>query len=240
MILSINELISYGKFSNTPLPTITEGADKEDWHMTSKQNLRADNVQAVTMAALNLFYKNGIDKTTINDIAALAGVSKMSVFRYYATKADIVVATTKEFFKYMDEHFMKNSSSNDDALLTGMGLVENYLSTYYHLIDAHIEFANYLCEVMLFFSKQSKPYHFPKDDLLEEYWIKALERGMRDKTIAPIPNYETSHHTIHNLFMGVNLRLYLKNKSLSDPDTVHEVKDQTRRIIDMIIKYLAP
>jgi AcrR family transcriptional regulator len=42
-------------------------------------------------AALALFIERGYDATTIDDIAAAAGMSQRSVFRYFATKEDIVV-----------------------------------------------------------------------------------------------------------------------------------------------------
>ncbi|WBB96439.1 TetR family transcriptional regulator [Solwaraspora sp. WMMA2080] len=64
--------------------------------MTGKQpNLRERTRRAVqrdiTEAALQLFVSRGYDATTIDDIAAAVGMSQRSVFRYFATKEDIVV-----------------------------------------------------------------------------------------------------------------------------------------------------
>lgn len=42
-------------------------------------------------AALELFAERGYDSTTIDDIAAAVGMSQRSVFRYFATKEEIVV-----------------------------------------------------------------------------------------------------------------------------------------------------
>ena len=42
-------------------------------------------------AALALFVSRGYDATTIDDIAAAVGMSQRSVFRYFATKEEIVV-----------------------------------------------------------------------------------------------------------------------------------------------------
>ena len=46
-------------------------------------------------AALNLFVSRGYDATTIDDIAAAVGMSPRSVFRYFATKEEIVVGKLK-------------------------------------------------------------------------------------------------------------------------------------------------
>jgi AcrR family transcriptional regulator len=45
----------------------------------------------IAEAALQLFVSRGYDATTIDDIAAAVGMSQRSVFRYFATKEDIVV-----------------------------------------------------------------------------------------------------------------------------------------------------
>lgn len=39
--------------------------------------------------ALDLFTRNGFDTTTVDDIAAAAGIGRRTVFRYYASKNDI-------------------------------------------------------------------------------------------------------------------------------------------------------
>jgi AcrR family transcriptional regulator len=41
--------------------------------------------------AMNLFLEKGFDATTVDDIAAAAGISRRSFFRYFGTKEDIVL-----------------------------------------------------------------------------------------------------------------------------------------------------
>ncbi len=45
----------------------------------------------IANAAMRLFVDRGFETTTIDDIAAAAGMSRRSVFRYFATKEEIVV-----------------------------------------------------------------------------------------------------------------------------------------------------
>jgi AcrR family transcriptional regulator len=52
---------------------------------------------ALTSAAAELFASRGIDATTIDDIAARAGVSKGSFYHYFRTKAQILTAVRTRF-----------------------------------------------------------------------------------------------------------------------------------------------
>ena len=51
---------------------------------------RADTHARVEQAALDLFTLRGFDPVIIDDIAAAAGTSRRTFFRYFATKADAV------------------------------------------------------------------------------------------------------------------------------------------------------
>ncbi|MFF9813566.1 TetR family transcriptional regulator [Streptomyces sp. NPDC014006] len=53
-----------------------------------KRQLVADEL---TQAALTLLARDGFDAVTVDEIAAAAGVSKRTFFRYFASKEDVVV-----------------------------------------------------------------------------------------------------------------------------------------------------
>jgi mycofactocin system transcriptional regulator len=46
--------------------------------------------RAVARAALDLFWSQGYDETTVDDIAAAVGVSRRTFFRYYESKREVV------------------------------------------------------------------------------------------------------------------------------------------------------
>ena len=63
--------------------------------MTEPSSLWARSRQAayaeITQIAMQLFLTKGFEQTTIDEIAATAGISRRSFFRYFGTKEDIVL-----------------------------------------------------------------------------------------------------------------------------------------------------
>jgi AcrR family transcriptional regulator len=53
---------------------------------------RLQTRRAIQEHALRLFLEHGYDATTVADVAAAADVSSMTVFRYFPTKEDLVLA----------------------------------------------------------------------------------------------------------------------------------------------------
>ena len=56
-----------------------------------QEELRAQNKQRVLDEALKCFYYEGIERTKVATIAQKAGVTSMSVYRYYGDKENIVL-----------------------------------------------------------------------------------------------------------------------------------------------------
>src|SRR5262245_30659081 len=59
-----------------------------DWRARKKAETR----RALQEHALRLFVEHGYEATTVERIAAAAGVSHMTFFRYFPTKEDVVAA----------------------------------------------------------------------------------------------------------------------------------------------------
>ena len=56
-----------------------------------RERMRATVRAEVSEVALRLFAEQGFDRTTVDQIAAEAGLSRASLFRYFGTKEDIVL-----------------------------------------------------------------------------------------------------------------------------------------------------
>ena len=58
--------------------------------MTEAATLRGDTRARVEQVALDLFARKGFEQVIIDDVAAAAGISRRTFFRYFGTKADAV------------------------------------------------------------------------------------------------------------------------------------------------------
>jgi AcrR family transcriptional regulator len=67
---------------------VTEPLPDADWRERKKTATR-DRIRA---GALRLFHEQGYDATTVEQIAAAAGVSHMTFFRYFPTKEDVALS----------------------------------------------------------------------------------------------------------------------------------------------------
>lgn len=61
-----------------------------------RERMRATIRAEVTQVALRLFIEQGFDRTTVDQIAAEAGLSRASLFRHFGTKEDIVLVDLEE------------------------------------------------------------------------------------------------------------------------------------------------
>jgi AcrR family transcriptional regulator len=67
--------------------------------MTQESGLRArkklQTRQAISMAALGLFYARGFESVTMAEVAKAAGVARMTLFNYFPTKEALVLAPAR-------------------------------------------------------------------------------------------------------------------------------------------------
>jgi AcrR family transcriptional regulator len=66
---------------------------------------------ALQQAAYRLFRKNGYGNTTVDDIAAAAGVSTRTYYRYFRSKEDVVLGPLEDALEHYREILAEHSAS---------------------------------------------------------------------------------------------------------------------------------
>lgn len=89
-------------------------------------NLRQRTREVVRLqvadTAFELFVRNGYEQTTVDDIAAAAGISRRSFFRYFSGKEEVVLLRLREHEERMRETLGQHSTDAGDWAAMRMAL----------------------------------------------------------------------------------------------------------------------
>ncbi|SHO49770.1 TetR/AcrR family transcriptional regulator [Desulfopila aestuarii] len=81
-------------------------------HLT-REAKKKKTKKAILAAAVELFSINGFEKTSISQLAKTAGVGKGTVYSYFKTKQDLLLAFCEDELEYIHEQL--NTRTNQDA-----------------------------------------------------------------------------------------------------------------------------
>lgn len=89
----------------------------------STNDVPVDTRSAIIRAAERCIQRHGFRKTTIDDIASEARMSRPSVYRYFADREDLLLAVMNEHSQALTERarqFINKHSSVEDGLVEGL------------------------------------------------------------------------------------------------------------------------
>lgn len=92
-----------------------------------RERRRRETHAEISEAALSLFEQQGVENTTVDDIAAAAGISPRTFFRYFDTKEQAVLTLHRRFDEAIDNWLSDMSATTP--------LLEQIESIYSQVID---------------------------------------------------------------------------------------------------------
>lgn len=78
--------------------------------------------ETIISAAKELFYENGYQTTTMEDIAAAAEVSKGTLYLYFDSKDELYISVVLEGFQIIDEKLAEITASDADLVEKGRSM----------------------------------------------------------------------------------------------------------------------
>ncbi len=88
-------------------------------NMAAKKIIKSEKREQILLAAISVFTKNGINNSTIRDIALSADVGKGTIYEYFKNKNEIISQAYRYFMSMFDtgiEDIVLKSSSGKDKL----------------------------------------------------------------------------------------------------------------------------
>lgn len=190
----------------------------------------------VIIAAKVVFSEKSIEKATMLDIALKAEVGVASVYRYYTTKIELVMAVAKDYWE-RELYF-------DDALLFGTGIEQTtqIMDELYQRLIKNPEmllFMDQLDAYMISCENSNYPMEVYKEMMASNIsrLSRVIEKGKQDGTIRQDIQSEEAGNTCVDLFIALAQKLVIKEQ-------LFNVKATTGTYIalevykEMIIRYL--
>ena len=158
---------------------------------------KAETRRAITVAAVNLFSEKGYEKTSIEDIARVAGIGKATIYTYFSTKEEI-------FMSYGDEELEDSFAQFKDPQFAEGKLIDQLLEFFmikFRFITHNREFGRQLLREMIFpktANEKAKEHDKRYFDILENLFRTAQQRG---ELAGELDMFHLSVH-FYSLYLG--------------------------------------
>lgn len=183
----------------------------------SLDEIRRNNKKRVTEAALSCFVERGIFNTKISTVAKTAGLTERSVYRYFESKADLVLEAALLFWDSNVKRAEAVYSSSGVTALDGAHQVKEVLLAYSRLYFTDNKKLIFIheAEIYLFHEKGGE---YKNKSPLEPYkssnapLSKAIRRGIEDGTVRRDADLESLYHSAYDSLLGLMQKMALANQ----------------------------
>lgn len=200
--------------------------------MTGKRQQKKEHTrQAILQAAIRLFGQRGYENTTIDTLASEAGVGKGTIYGYFRSKSDILLAFCNEEIDIVFTALTTNSPA--DASLADLLLM--LFIEQFHFITQNPDFGRQLIREMVFPRQLTALRSKDMDDRyisqMRSVLLAAQDRGELRRDLNLL--FATGH--FYALYLMTLSAWYMGR--LQDEDDVREALSM---LIDQALKGLAP
>lgn len=173
----------------------------------SLEELREQNKRTVIEAALSCFIEQGIEQAKISEIAHRAGLTERSIYRYFATKADLVLAAALLFW---DDNQQKIERAHAAGLSGKNGIAQIFeiLCAYAELYFTNREKIIFVQEAEGYLNRNGKsalldnkpptPFHSSNAPL-----ANAIRAGIADGSVKTSRNVELLYYNTYDALLGL-------------------------------------
>lgn len=195
----------------------------------SLEEIREQNKILVIEKALELFIKNGIEQTKISDIALAVGLTERSIYRYFETKTEIILATAYLFWDHTSKRVNEITNSQELEQMSGIEQIRLMLYFYSSMYTENPEYVRYILntESALYSAgvsidiRRRPPGPFENSD---SPMVKAIQAGLEDGSVSPHVNVKELYYNAYDSILGVMERIILGASSTCDIDAASRMK----------------
>ena len=178
------------------------------------EELRERNKRQTVERALELFIRQGVEQTTIREIAAAAGLTERSVYRYFESKAALVLATTFLFWERTARQVEEIVTAQLYPGMPGIEQIRIMLAFYSGMYLEHPEYVRYIlqAETALYNAgltaelQERPPGRFDRADTP---LTRAIQAGLADGSVSSAVDTEVIYYNLYDAILGTMQRQVL-------------------------------
>lgn len=197
------------------------------------------NRSRVVGHALSCFVEKGIEASTITDIAKRSGVTERSVYRYFDTKADLVLETALLFWKRAMEQAEGPEWNTQCLELSGLeqircvlyGYAKLYLTSRQEIIFVHEAegFLNRCGKAQLLASKPPADFGNQAGPL-----ALAIQKGLEDGTVRSDVDIESMYYNTYDALLGLIQKLSISGDHSQRYEKI--ACDRLKQFCDLLVE----
>ena len=206
---------------------------------SQKEKRRAEIVQV----AIEVFKEKGIDNAKMTDIAEKAQFGIATVYRYFNTKTELVIASAT--WLWNEEMSVLNNMFNEaDFLeLRAVERVRKILELSLDIYHNHQDLLRFLEQFDNYIVKEQIPLekleNYEKNIIDMKYaMFSAINQGKKEGSIKDTVDLDTFYMTIMHSLMSLCQKLILRGRILNSDNEI-QGDDQIRLLIDMALNYIS-
>ncbi len=204
-------------------------------------DIREQNLNNIHEAAFELFIKNGIESTTVNEIAKKAGISKVALYKHFESKTDIalmIVNRAVDVFHINVQHLFE---TDEYKRLSGIEQLERVLNTYQSIERNDPNFYLFFNEFRIYTIRHNLPEEKTRSFMdfvsssVRKYYSAAVEKGRRDGSITMAYPEQDAYDVINSAFRGIFLMFFLDHPVLEE-HLIAELKRKIHGVIRIVLR----
>lgn len=189
-------------------------------------------IEFILQTATSLFMTSGIADVTIKDIADAAEIGEATVYRYFGTKTNIVVASALKLGKETYEAFFDLSKGK-----TGYDKLEIFYNSYLNVFKkspSHFYFIKEFDAYMCAHSEISLDEYEKSLDLFKNDFMNAYKLGLSDGSIKEVKQIEVVYYSTTHALLELCKKLSMK-KGVLEQDKSLKKNLEIKCLINIIL-----
>ena len=206
----------------------------------SQEEIRERNIRLVVNMALDKFIEQGISKTSLSEVADAAGLTERSIYRYYKSKNDLIIAASFCYWERVKTHIYDELKTRDFDALTGIEQVSIILNCYANMLFADPKGIRFSLDAEVALFNVGKNHHVinrPPERLeaSDGPLAVAVQKGLNDGTVSPDADIKQLYYNAYDSILGMMQRITVGVPSVNELDA-HE---RLRAMCDMFTREFA-